>query len=253
MPKWNDEYYVLGFELAKSGLSDQRLAKFMGITVTTLKQWRAKRKAFNAAIERGRKFCNGKSTMTFREYVYQRLSPRLQELWDKINECEDAPSGVARLEALLEKHGKSARQHLFLYALTSSNFNASEACRKVNIARQTMEQWVEDDPDFAALLQEVDWHKQNFFESSLVALVASGDPSATIFANRTYNRKRGYGEKTEVEMTGRVEHEHIVSVRDLNLPLETRLSLLQAIRQRQTAVIEATPSRVQELPHDSTE
>ena len=136
------------------------------------------------------------------------------------------------MERLLDNAGKRARQHLFLYALTASNFNASEACRKVNISRKTFENWVTTEPEFGQLIDEMHWHKKNFFESALVGLIRSGDSSATIFANRTLNRDRGYNEKFELEVKGQVNHAHahIVQIDDLNLPIKVRRLILEAMR-----------------------
>ena len=62
-------------------------------------------------------------------------------------------------------------------------------------------------------------------------LIAGGDTSSTIFANRTYNRKRGYNEKVDVDLniSGSVQH-HIVSIDSLDLPLKERKRLLHKIR-----------------------
>jgi len=229
--KWKDEFYVLAYRLAREGNSDNGIAKALGLTHEALRYQMKRRPALKEAIEEGRK---PDAVKTFQDYVYKRLSPRLKWLWDKVNECEKKVNGVARIEALLEKAGLRARQHLFVHAFLRSNFNASEACRKVNISKKTFDSWRLRDPDFAELVdKELHWHKENFFEGALIKLVAEGHPSAVIFANRNINRHRGYDKD---EDDGQVLHTHlhtVIDVDELDLPLETKKQILGGLRKKQ--------------------
>jgi hypothetical protein len=167
----------------------------------------------------------------------------LRELWDEINECEHLENGVERVEALLKGHGIRARQHLFLYALTQSMFNVSQSLRKLGISRKTFENWVANDPDFAELMDEIHWYKENFFEQAFIGRVAAGDTHAIIHAVKTKCRSRGYNDKVEIEHSGTITHENTVSIVDLDLPAETRRQVLDALRAKMAAderVAEAT-------------
>lgn len=229
---WDDRNYVKAYQYASQGMSDKAMASALGVTETTLRKWKEKNEAFREAIEEGRKEVQEESaTVTFRDYVYKRLPPDLQDLWDDINACEKRKNGIERIEALLEKRGQKARQHLFLYALTAANFNASLACRKVGISVRTLQLWTRNDPEFARLMDEIHFHKGNFFESALIKKVKQGDTSAVIFANSTFNRDRGYSTKVIHEHKGSVEvtHKHIVDLSKINLPLEVRKQILEAI------------------------
>lgn len=235
MPKavWNHDYYIKAYDLAKQGMRNQRLAKALGISKPTLLEWMKRHPAFKRAIQTGREQFNKVQEGSFREYVYEQLSPEMKEVWDEINACSEDPNGVVRIEALLHAKGKRVRQHMFLYAVVDNNFNASQACRFVNISVHTLRLWIANDPDFRELMDEINWHKKNFYEEGLVALVRRRDPAATIYANKTYNRDRGYGDSKTVEHTGKLEHDHSGEVRVIDneklqkLPLQTRRQLLE--------------------------
>ena len=238
MPKsrWNDKHIITAYELAKSGLNLTKTAKAMGLATATFRTWMDKKPIFRYAFRKGRRVYKGKNKkgFTFQDYVYKRLSKKLRKLWKEIKKVDDTNSGVEKIEALLEKGGVRARQNLFIHAWTVSNFSISNALRKVNISRFTFNAWKSKDPDFAKLVAEIEWHKKNFFEDHLSMLIAGGDPSATIFANKTYNRDRGYNEKIEVDMhmAGNINHS-VISVGDLGLSLKVRKEILKGFRKQQ--------------------
>jgi hypothetical protein len=147
---------------------------------------------------------------------------------------ENDSSQQIRVEALLFKQRKLIKQQLFLYAFVATNFNFSEACRLIGVKKATMDYWVDNDKDFKDIIEEMHWHKSNFFESALIGLVKSGDSAATIFANKTFNRERGYGEIHKHEIKGEITHTvETVDVDALDLPLETRKQLLEALQKKE--------------------
>ncbi len=234
MPRsiWKDTNYVRVYELARSGMEDNKIAKVLGVQMNTLKKWKGNRPALRDAFDRARA-PRGEMPATFLDYVHDRLPSHLKELLDKIEACDKEGNGIVRIEAMLQDAGKRARQHLFLHSLIASNFNISRACSRVNISRRTFHAWVEKEPYFAQLMDEIHIYKKDFFEGALVGLVEEGDTSATIFANRTFNRDRGYNEKVEVEHTGTVNHNHlVVDVDSLDLPIEIRKTILLAMREK---------------------
>lgn len=225
------------YEMAKSGMFEKRIAGVLGVSYDTLVKWKEDHPMFGMALRKGRKIYKGKATgtMSFRDYVFGRLSPELKKVWNEIMAIDKKKktSGIAKIEAILAKRGVRVRQNLFIYAWTASNFSISEAMRKVCLSRSTFELWKNNDPDFAALIDEINFHKKNFFESSLIRLVKQGDTAATIFANKTYNSDIGYGDKRKVDVnvSGELHHQHnIVSIDDMNLPLKTRKEILDGIR-----------------------
>lgn len=230
--KFNNDMYVTAYELAREGLADKQIAQTLGVSGLTFKRWRGRDKYLQKAVDRGRRYREPNDDFTFSDYVYDQLSPDLRQLWDDINRCENMDNGVELVEAMLGNHGKRVRQHLFLYALTRSAFNVSQSLRKLNIPRKHFRNWCYHDPEFAELIQEVNWHKENFIESAFLGRVASGDTAAIIHAVKTKLRHRGYNEKIEIEHTGTVQHTHTVSLEALDLPVNVRRAVLAALRAR---------------------
>ncbi len=229
---WKDEYIVRVYQLASQGMTEMKISKILGISVATFRVWEKKKKHFKMALETGREQANpkGKKLVTFQDYVYNRLSKKLKKLWREINSFGTTTTGIEKLETLLEKSGVQARQHLFLYAWTRSNFSISYALRKVNIGRSTLDAWRRKDPDFAELVDNINWHKGNFFEDHLLKLVAGGDTSAILHVNKTFNRKRGYGEKTDIDinLSGGVSISHTIEGKGFSL--ETKKAMLKDLR-----------------------
>ncbi len=235
--KWKDKFVLDAYDMAKEGMSDTEIARTLGVSKNTMVTWKKNKTLLRTALNRAKRTAieteqRTSASDTLRSYIYNRLPANLQKLWRKIDALEDADDGYERIEAILSDKGRKVRQHLFIYAWTSSNFKVSPALRKVNISYQTFKKWCSD-PEFSELVTEVEWHKKNFFESRLLTLVNSGDSAATVFANRTFNRDRGYHEKVEIEHkhSGTITHAHI-DIDELDLPVNVRRLILQAVRKR---------------------
>jgi hypothetical protein len=241
--KWKDKYIIQAYELIKNGSTEHQISKIFGIAFPTFRYWRETKPIFDMAIREGRKAYKRKGIAqnNLKSYIYKRLSPELQELWKKLNKLDKAKCGTDRIEALLENKGTSIRQHLFLYALTSNNFSFSSALRKVNISKSTFDCWRKNDPEFSQLVEEINWHKKNFFEDHLTMLIRGGDTSATIFANRTYNKDRGYGvegNNLNLNLTQNIQHNYLpIKVEQLNLPLEVRKEILKSIQEQKQLLL----------------
>lgn len=233
---WKDEFYVEAFRLAKAGLSVEGIAAGLGVSVDTYRHWRKTRPAFKEAVRLGKK-SDEEGASTFEEYVFDRLPPELQQVWKEIMECsaKGSPNAINRLERILGDCGRRGRQHILLHALIHCNFNLSEALRTVNMSRGQFDRWLVNDPGFAALVDEMDWHRKNFFEGKLYELVKAGEPALVKFVNQTYNADRGYGKRSTVEknvnvtVTGTVRHSS-VPIDELDLDLEAKKKLLRKIR-----------------------
>lgn len=238
--KWEDWMYVKAYEMARDGMTDTSIAKALGVSSALMTQWKRKKPLLRLFLEEARK---GKelsnASETYQDFVYKRLPENLKPLWNEIQACSNAPGGIRKMEAMLRQSGKRARQHLFIYALPACNFNMTEACRKVNISRDTLNAWILREPKFAEMIQFLHEAKKDFFEGALVKLVKQGNANATMFANKTFNRDRGYGEKIQHEVSGTVEHKHtMVNIEDLHLPLEFRKQLLDYVRRAEQRKLE---------------
>jgi transposase len=238
---WRDQLVFRIYDLLKNGHSFNDIAKAVGVSLMTLKRWRKSKPMLKLAIAEARRVSRqAKGTKyhiaTFQDYIYQQLPAKYKEVWDKIHRFEKAKSGADRINALLARHGMHVRQALFLHAWITGNFSITKALKKVCISRNTFENW-KLDPNFLELVNEVQWHKKNFFEEQLVNLVKSGDGPATIFANKTLNRDRGYGEKIDVVHSGTIAHA-VLDIDTLDLPLPVRRAVLQAIELREALSID---------------
>lgn len=170
---------------------------------------------------------------TFDHYVFSRLSKEAQKAWEDIEFWADDTGALEKVNAILAGKSTRLRQELFVHALVHSSFDVSTALKMVCISRVQYDNWRANDLGFKQLIEEIQWHKKNFFEKQLVGLIEEKHPAAVIFANKTMNADRGYNEKIQLEHSGKVGMEASFSFEDLELDLETRKKVLAAIRIRQ--------------------
>lgn len=225
------------YRMAKAGMSQTEMESHLGVNHATFWRWQSRYPELKQALEMAQKELE--DGPTFPQWVYSRLPDNLKELWDQIEEWEHEPNAVAKIELMLADHGKRVRQQMFLHALCMSNFSPSTAMARVGLSKSVLDRWIAGDAEFAELVEEIQWHKANFFEESLCKLVAAGHPAAVIFANRSYNAKRGYASQSEVSVNGQVSINGTVlhGVLDLSelipyLTNQAKQELLEAIRKR---------------------
>ena len=230
--RWAEIRLVHIYRYARAGMSDARVAESLGVSPVTLARWKRAKSSVREALALAR--AEAPPEDGFVKYFYSQLDPRLQSLWDQIENANNLGGGIRQLDNILADHGARARQSLFLHALISSHFSPTRAMEKVGIDKRQLDTWVSTDPDFADLVKEIQWHKQNFFEEALVKLVASGDTSAILFANRGLNRDRGYGKEETVRHhpSGSIEHRSVLDLSELELSQACRIEIAQAIRKR---------------------
>ena len=87
-----------------------------------------------------------------------------------------------------------------LSALEKALGVVSSACKAANVGRTQYYHWLKTDPEFKAKVKEVESIAIDFAESHLHKLIQNGNPQATIFFLKTKGKRRGYVEKTEVEV-----------------------------------------------------
>jgi len=237
---WDDTKYVMAYRAARAGSTDRQIAQMLGYAAK--RDWDralARRTALRHAITAGREDRGDSGSETFVEYVYKQLPDDLQRLWDRINACgPQTPNRYQRVQALLDdspRGSKHVRQHLFIHAFVASNFNATVAMKKLAIPYSTYKDW-QDDEGFFRLMEEMEFHKKNYFEAGIVDLVRRRNPAAVLHVNKTINRDRGYGTRVDVQVSGTVDHLHsALDLDSLDLTVEVRRALLEAIRKRNEA------------------
>lgn len=228
--KFEDTMYVTAYQYARDGMSDEQIGKALGVSGPTFRRWCGDNDALADAVARGRAVVDGQDGITFPEYVYRHLPPDLRALWDEINECAELDNGFERVEALLKNGGIRARQHLFIHALAQSCFNVSASMRRLHVTRKMYDNWRANDPEFATLIDEMHFHKKNFFETAFIGRVAAGDTAAILHAVRSQLGDRGYNDKIQIEHSGTVEHRHTVDVTELGLTLDVLVTIREAMR-----------------------
>ena len=78
------------------------------------------------------------------------------------------------------------------------------ACKQVGIARSTFYEWLKD-PNFKKQVDDVQNIALDFAESQLHKQIKEGNTTATIFLLKTRGKKRGYIERSELQIGGEVE------------------------------------------------
>ena len=97
-------------------------------------------------------------------------------------------------------HNKKA----LLEALEQSLGIVTSACKKVGISRVTYYEYYKTDEAFKQSVDSLADVALDFAESQLHKQIKDGIPSSTIFYLKTKGKRRGYIEKSEVELTNSV-------------------------------------------------
>ena len=101
---------------------------------------------------------------------------------------------------MAKKNTLNTRKKDMLEALRKSLGIVSTACKSVGIERCTHYNWLKADPNYASAVAELENVVLDFAESQLHTLIKGGDTTATIFLLKCKGKRRGYVEKTEVEL-----------------------------------------------------
>lgn len=112
------------------------------------------------------------------------------------------------------------KKEIMLQCLKNSMGIISTACEKADIARKTHYEWYNNDSDYSAQVDAIQESCIDFAESKLMELIngakhevatAKGEvltvqdgpnPTACIFYLKTKGKKRGYVEKSELDVQG---------------------------------------------------
>jgi len=88
-----------------------------------------------------------------------------------------------------------------LKALESSLGVVTVACKSAGIPRSTYYKWLNEDEEFAKAVKDIENIALDFGESQLHAQMKDGNTSATIFFLKTKGKKRGYIERSELDLS----------------------------------------------------
>lgn len=226
--KFKQEYIFRVYQLAKQGLSQEEIAAFFEVEVATMHDWFARNSAFRQAWEEGKAPPEQElqvSGATFSDYVYQQLSPELQDLYDELINIWGQKNAQAQIQLLTADCGKRAHQALFVHALAMHAFSLTRALQICGVSRGTFNQWCKE-REFGILIDELNEFKKDWYEDKFIGLVREGNDKAIIHAAKTVLRDRGYGDVLTVRAAGQ-DGEWMLD----DLPIEDREKLLTSIEQ----------------------
>ena len=93
------------------------------------------------------------------------------------------------------------KKEAILQALENSLGVVTVACKKTDTPRSTYYKWLKEDKEFAQAVKEIENVALDFAESQLHTQIKDGSTSATIFYLKTKGKKRGYIERSELDLT----------------------------------------------------
>jgi hypothetical protein len=96
---------------------------------------------------------------------------------------------------------KDINKKAMLDALEKSLGVVTSACKSVDIARETHYRWMREDPEYKAAVDSIADVAIDFAESQLHKQIKEGNSTATIFFLKTKAKKRGYVERTELDIS----------------------------------------------------
>ena len=88
----------------------------------------------------------------------------------------------------------------FIETLENKLGNISDACKAMNMSRQTFYDWKEQDDDFKEDVENVKEGLLDLAESKLLENINNNENVAIIFYLKTKGKQRGYIEKQEIEV-----------------------------------------------------
>ena len=101
----------------------------------------------------------------------------------------------------MEQNRTQIAKKQMLKALESSLGVVTTALKATNLSRTNYYKWLKEDEDFAKSVKEVENIALDFGESQLHAQMKDGNTSATIFFLKTKGKKRGYIERSELDLS----------------------------------------------------
>tara|TARA_S200002703_G_scaffold38089_3_gene33384 strand:- start:3382 stop:3735 length:354 start_codon:yes stop_codon:yes gene_type:complete len=93
------------------------------------------------------------------------------------------------------------KKEAMLQALENSLGVVTVACKKTETPRSTYYKWLKEDQEFAQAVKEIENVALDFAESQLHTQIKDGSTSATIFYLKTKGKKRGYIERSELDLS----------------------------------------------------
>lgn len=117
----------------------------------------------------------------------------------------DRSPGAVKERARIAADDQKGRQDLFLGNFKAAACNIKIACEKTGIDRNTYYNWLKKSPEFETAVKAEREGLIDFAESKLIQQINTGNIAAICFFLKTQAKHRGYIERAENEMSGRLE------------------------------------------------
>ena len=104
----------------------------------------------------------------------------------------------------IEQNRTKAAKKAMLEALYKNLGIVSKAAEIAGIARGSHYRWMEEDEEYRREVESVPDYVLDFVEDKLHSLIKDQDTTATIFYLKTKGKKRGYIERSELDMSGQI-------------------------------------------------
>ena len=112
---------------------------------------------------------------------------------------------AARAKSLEARNNKfNALKVKMLEALEYNLGIVTPAAEMAGIRRETHYDWMKTDPDYKAKVESFQDVALDFAERKLIQSIKRGSDTANIFYLKTKGKKRGYIERTELDMSGQL-------------------------------------------------
>jgi len=93
------------------------------------------------------------------------------------------------------------KKEALLNALEKSLGVVTTACKQLDISRATYYRWLSEDEEFSKSAKEIQNVALDFVESKLFEQIQESSTAATIFYLKTKGKKRGYVERSELDLS----------------------------------------------------
>lgn len=221
--KWSAAGYVRIYQLACYRLSDKEIRQTLRISSG---KWRERIRDDDSLVE-VLEMARQRKSNSLADAFFARMPSNCRKLW-----TTKIMGGFVLHFEDRNVANEREKQFLYLYAYLLGNFSHSQARKFVNVTPRQFANWLEEET-FQELVREIEFAKKDMVESALLDLVQMRDTKAVIFANQAINRDRGYAHRTEVGVTGNIEHQHnhntVVNLEDLQLSPEQQRIMADAL------------------------
>ena len=132
-----------------------------------------------------------------------------------------------------KERSRTAKKKKLLKALAANMGVVTHACKKAHVSRETYYNFLRDDEEFAKEVSHIQESVIDEVEDSLFQQIKEGNTTAAIFFLKTRAQHRGYIEKNQLEMTGKIEHTGEVKHKQIISKLsDTELKQLYELQQK---------------------